>query len=1415
MMNFCRSALFCLFVLFGTPGARAHKTPSNLQVENLVAWCIVPFDAAKRGPAERAQMLKELGLRRCAYDWRSKHVAEFEEEILQYQRHGIEFFAFWGEHPKAFRLFEEHEINPQVWHMLGEVGAGSQAQKVATAVEATLEIAARTAKMGSKLALYNHGGWGGEPANLVAVCRELRQRGFKHVGIVYNWHHGHGHIDDWAASLALMMPYLHCLNLNGMNAEAKPKILPLAQGQHDLAMLKVLVESGYEGPVGILDHQTHLDSKEVLQDNLDGLAWLLKELQEPGSAGPKPVPRAKVPAAPKVPARPVERHPEGKFGKALNAKAGGLVVPGKDEFRALPISVECWARLDSATNFNILAASDTKASAEHWELYTYAGSGRLSLYLPGRGGNFTAPAPVCDQRWHHLAAIIAEDSVRLFVDGKQVLGKETTPLQGPAIPGGFAIGRLVEGGIGCHGLIDEVRISSGRRDFTKVPTAPLEKDEFTIRLWPFDKPWEPTPDADQDGASFVPPRGPAAASKKNALAGHPFNAGRLYDFYRWQAEYFLTTEPQADLLPPFPGIDGGQFGHWGKRNDADWRDGSLNEVDLGPVAAGVLRGLGGAIPKAVAVRVGTAAVCFDPVTGGVQGAWDGDFVKFDEGRFGFLGGIRPAGQILFQAKNKAGWDSAAPVFTGTFRSGKRTVFAYRLDQVKVLDHSWHEDGSLLRFLDFDSELGQTLSLFPATAPVEILSDTSLRAGGITLTWNPGGDGGTIIPVVEQGMVKLKLQEVKQMALRFGFDREAKVEVPAIIDLKRFTRGGTPLWPKTLVTQGVRAEDDRAYVIDTLTVPEANPWKAPFYLAGNGFFKNGNAAVCTIEGDVWTVTGIDEKLARLEWRRFATGLHQPLGLVIRDERVHVLGRDQITILHDRNGDGEADYYENLTNRFETSTGGHDFITGLESDADGNLYFASANQGICQVSTDGGEFSIISTGIRNPNGLGVSADGRIAVSPQEGDWTPGSMVCFPEPGRHFGHGGPRAGQVDPPACFIPRGIDHATGGHVFAGSSRFGPLGGHLLTLSWGNCQTLLTLTEVIGDITQAAVVPIAGEFLSGIHRGRINPQDGQLYLTGSTGWGTYATRNGCLQRMRYTGKPAYLPVSFQTHRNGILIELSDPLGADALGKDDLFAQRWNYRYSRAYGSPELSVTRPNTPGHDRVKISGISVLDGGRKFFVEIPDLAPVDQMHLFFRIRTASGETVRRDLFATLHRLGPVFKAYPGFTDRPGLQSVAEDLRRAAKAGTRQQAPVPTVFPKRPTDPSLGGREITIKCVSGLAYEPKNFSVRSGERVTLKVENTDVIPHNLVIALPGTKAAVGEKAARMLTTPNALDRQYVPDAAEVLFHTLVLDPGQSDTLYFRVPETPGDYPFLCTFPGHWMIMNGIMKVESPQETSSD
>jgi len=252
----------------------AEETGHVLRRENLVAWCIVPFDAAERGPAERAEMLVELGLQRCAYDWRKQHVPTFEQEILEYQKHGIEFFAFWGVHEEAFKLFERYDLHPQIWQTLRDPVGETDAEKVRRATEHWLPLAKRTAAMGCKLGLYNHGGWGGRPENLVAVCERLRGLGQTHVGIVYNFHHGHDSIENWSDQFARMQPYLHCLNLNGMNASGDPKILGIGQGDCELEMIRTVIDLGYDGPVGILDHRPELDARDSLLENLRGLAQL-------------------------------------------------------------------------------------------------------------------------------------------------------------------------------------------------------------------------------------------------------------------------------------------------------------------------------------------------------------------------------------------------------------------------------------------------------------------------------------------------------------------------------------------------------------------------------------------------------------------------------------------------------------------------------------------------------------------------------------------------------------------------------------------------------------------------------------------------------------------------------------------------------------------------------------------------------------------------------------------------------------------------------------------------------------------------------------------------------------------------------------------------------------------------------------
>lgn len=274
---------------------------------NLMAWCIVPFDAKKRGSEERADMLERLGFKMFAYDYRAEHIPMFDAEVEALQRYHVQLSAWWfptamnPEAQKILDVLQRHHVRAQLWVMGGggptkspaeqEARVDSEAKRIRTIAEAA-------GRIGCTVGLYNHGAWFGEPENQLAIIGKLRATGVTNVGIVYNLHHGHEHLERFPALLQKMKPHLLVLNLNGMVRDGEGtgrKILPLGQGDLDLGLLKTIRDSGWRGPVGILNH-TEEDAEARLRDNLEGLDWLVAQL-DGGAPGPKPTPRSWRPPA--------------------------------------------------------------------------------------------------------------------------------------------------------------------------------------------------------------------------------------------------------------------------------------------------------------------------------------------------------------------------------------------------------------------------------------------------------------------------------------------------------------------------------------------------------------------------------------------------------------------------------------------------------------------------------------------------------------------------------------------------------------------------------------------------------------------------------------------------------------------------------------------------------------------------------------------------------------------------------------------------------------------------------------------------------------------------------------------------------------------------------------------------------------
>jgi azurin len=269
-----------------------------------------------------------------------------------------------------------------------------------------------------------------------------------------------------------------------------------------------------------------------------------------------------------------------------------------------------------------------------------------------------------------------------------------------------------------------------------------------------------------------------------------------------------------------------------------------------------------------------------------------------------------------------------------------------------------------------------------------------------------------------------------------------------------------------------------------------------------------------------------------------------------------------------------------------------------------------------------------------------------------------------------------------------------------------------------------------------------------------------------------------------------------HANGIHLKFAQPVDPAAIAQHaNRLVMAWNYRYGPAYGSAEYSSHHVGLKGHDILEVTGAHVTDGGAGVFLEIPDLQPANQVQVF--LKTGSGKPTH--LFATAHRLAPDYTAIPGYAARPKTimpHPILTDLAVAVKS-----------VPNRWRYPMAGARKVTIDAGPNLSFQQKVLSAKAGEVLALTFANPDVVPHNWALLKPGSLARVGAEANLLVSDPEALARHYIPAGDNVLANTDVVAPGERFTIYFQAPKAKGRYPYVCTFPGHWMVMNGNLVVE--------
>ncbi|MGH9163319.1 MAG: DUF6797 domain-containing protein, partial [Vicinamibacteraceae bacterium] len=429
----------------------------------------------------------------------------------------------------------------------------------------------------------------------------------------------------------------------------------------------------------------------------------------------------------------------------------------------------------------------------------------------------------------------------------------------------------------------------------------------------------------------------------------------------------------------------------------------------------------------------------------------------------------------------------------------------------------------------------------------------------------------------------------------------------------------PRWPQEITTKITRSTAKDAYVVDDIALPLDNPWRRNVRPGDVQFLDEGTGVTVTLDGDVWLVRGLHEPHGVARWKRFASGLHEPLTLAIRDNQIYVFDRNGIWRLRDTNGDDEADVHELFSNAFAQTADMREFPNTLRLAPNGEFVIAKGNQQattigkhnghVLRISADGRRADVLGYGFRQPN-IGVNVrTGLVTASDQQGHYIPTTPLHIVRDKQFYGFLSdkqPREVYPAPiaePLTWIPHAANASAMSQVWLFGARMGPLNDTLVHIGFNKPELFRVYLRGEGAKPEAAVVSITRAFDFPPLNGAVNPADGQLYLAGFQilGWGTTATRLAGLGRVRYTGAPSTVPRDVVPTDKGVLLRFDVPLDAKkAVNPDSYSVMSWHYVRTYEYGSPQLRAD--GTPGMDRLVPSAAYLSKDRRRVFVAVPGM---------------------------------------------------------------------------------------------------------------------------------------------------------------------------------------------------------------------
>ncbi|GAB3551514.1 plastocyanin/azurin family copper-binding protein [Spirosoma fluminis] len=656
------------------------------------------------------------------------------------------------------------------------------------------------------------------------------------------------------------------------------------------------------------------------------------------------------------------------------------------------------------------------------------------------------------------------------------------------------------------------------------------------------------------------------------------------------------------------------------------------------------------------------------------------------------------------------------------------------------------------------------------------------------------------------------------------------------------------------------KEDDFYKLISLPVPE----DIILEVGGMATLPDGSLAVCTRRGEVWIVSNPSiSGSERPTYRRFAYGLHEPLGLAYKDGDIYVTQRSEVTRLRDTDQDGRADSYDKVYS-WPLSGNYHEYSYGPTFLPNGNMLVTlnvgwsnSLGHGVSLVPwrgwtleiTPDGKMTPFAAGMRSPAGYGMNAAGDYFYTENQGDWVGSGRISRVEKGDFLGNAEslrwtdlpgsplkikpqdvPNTGEplydvskrftaLKAPAVWLPHGIlGISTSGLITDNTKgKFGPFENQLFIGDQG--QSILSRVdfEKVKGEYQGVVFPFREGFSSGVLR-MVWGHDASMFVgMTSRGWSSTGKELFSLQRVVWTGKMPFEMKTIRAKPDGFEIEFTMPVDPELAADPASYkVTGFNYKYHATYGSPVIN--RANCP------IRGIEVSKDGLKARLVVDSL----RLGYIHEINTAGirssngrallhsvgyytlnnipdGEKLAITNVAPKHDHSAMVTASTSSAPPVNTKSTTRKPAVPAKTGTTAKA---GTMAKRVTEMPAGWGEpdytINMGTKPGLKFTPEQFQVKAGSKVRVVFNNEDDMLHNFVVVAPGSAIQVGELAMKLGL--EGQERNYIPQTDKVLHHTNLLQPNTNETIYFIAPDKPGDYMYECSVPGHFYVMQGVMKV---------